>query len=187
VEDLIRPEPRPLGGPFDESLYRIMLLPLLRSWQPPGPFVAAADRPWFYCGNEPALTPDVLVSLDVEEIDPNTPEGLWYLQWRYGKIPDLVIEFVRERGREADQLRRYARQGLPFYVIYDPLDLWGAGLLRAFVLHGGRYVSTDPMWFDGLGIGLRLWEGEYRGIRRTWPRWCDQEGDVLPTGEDAHR
>ena len=34
------------------------------------------------------------------------------------------------------------------------------------------------------GLGVRLWEGEYEGVRTVWLRWCDREGNVIPTGAE---
>jgi hypothetical protein len=31
---------------------------------------------------------------------------------------------------------------------------------------------------------VRLWDGEYEGVKAVWLRWCDQEGNVIPTGAE---
>ena len=31
---------------------------------------------------------------------------------------------------------------------------------------------------------MRLWEGEYEGMTAVWLRWCDREGNVIPTGAE---
>ena len=31
---------------------------------------------------------------------------------------------------------------------------------------------------------MRLWEGEYEGVKAVWLRWCDQEGNIIPTGAE---
>ena len=33
-------------------------------------------------------------------------------------------------------------------------------------------------------MGLRLWDGEYEGWQATWLRWCDERGNLLPTGKE---
>jgi hypothetical protein len=35
-----------------------------------------------------------------------------------------------------------------------------------------------------LGLGLTLWKGTFEGWSDTWLRWCDREGNLLPTGEE---
>lgn len=32
-----------------------------------------------------------------------------------------------------------------------------------------------------LGLGLALWQGEYRGALRHWLRWYDATGNWIPT------
>ena len=33
-------------------------------------------------------------------------------------------------------------------------------------------------------MGLKLWEGELEGKQNIWLRWCDQAGEVIPTGAE---
>ncbi|MBE9113247.1 hypothetical protein IQ273_28115 [Nodosilinea sp. LEGE 07298] len=33
-------------------------------------------------------------------------------------------------------------------------------------------------------MGLTLGDGEFEGMRMTWLRWCDREGNLLPTGAE---
>ena len=81
-------------------------------------------------------------------------------------------------------MRVYARMGVIFYVIHDPEHHLSNVTLRAFVLQRGRYVPTDPRWFPEVGLGLKLWTGVFEGAEGTWLRWCDKEGNVIPTGEE---
>jgi Uma2 family endonuclease len=57
-----------------------------------------------------------------------------YLIWEFGKAPNIVIEIVSNRqGNElGSKLRDYARMGVGYYVVFDPLQLLGATQLRAF-------------------------------------------------------
>lgn len=57
-----------------------------------------------------------------------------YLIWEFGKASDVVIEIVSNRqGNElGSKLRDYARMGVGYYVVFDPLQLLGATQLRAF-------------------------------------------------------
>ena len=29
-----------------------------------------------------------------------------------------------------------------------------------------------------------MWDGESEGVKAVWLRWCDQEGNVIPTGAE---
>jgi hypothetical protein len=37
---------------------------------------------------------------------------------------------------------------------------------------------------NAIGLGLTLWQGSFEGVNTEWLRWCDREGEVLPTGEE---
>jgi hypothetical protein len=71
-----------------------------------------------------------------------------------------------------------------YYVIFDPDDLLGHGVLRAFVLSRGKYESLEGNWFPEIGLGLSLWTGVFEGQQQTWLRWCDKDGHVIPTGAE---
>lgn len=136
----------------------------------------------FYALKKPPLVPDYLLSVGVE-----FPTDIWpkqnrsYFVWNYGKPPDLVLEIVSSTdGGEADTKRRlYAEIGVPYYVIHDPLNLLGAGVVVAFEVRGGEYHSMSPDLLPRLGLGLKLWTGRYWGMDAEWLRWCDESGTQL--------
>jgi hypothetical protein len=41
-----------------------------------------------------------------------------------------------------------------------------------------------PWFFASVGIGVMLWNGVYEGQRGLWLRWCDREGNPIPTGAE---
>lgn len=159
-------------------------------WEGPGEgrtFVVHANVGIFSSLREPPIVPDVLLSLDV--ILPGRREEkrhLTYLPWEYGKYPDVVIELVSNRkgGELTTKLRAYARLGIPYYVIHDPYKLLGKQEFYAFELRGRGYEPMREVWFPDIGLGLRLWEGEYDGDWATWLRWCDIDGELIPTGAE---
>jgi hypothetical protein len=169
---------------------RLLTEPLDVSWKggPEGrAFLALANVALFGAFKEPPEVPDALLSLDVEVGDDlEAKENRSYLVWVLGKAPDVVVEIVSDRrgGEDAHKLRRYARLGIPYYVIFDPRDLLGQGVLRVFSLRDRTYEVIDPSWLPGVGLGLTLWEGEYEACRATWLRWCDREGRLIPTGKE---
>jgi Uma2 family endonuclease len=180
----------PVDNMYIEKLYRLLTEPLHTSWAgrgDPARFVAVADVGLFHTRKEPPLVPDVMVSLDV----PPRPDLLQrehrsYFMWEIGKPPDVVIEIVSDRtgGEEHHKMRAYARIAVPFYVIFDPQEELQHGVLRAFKLDGGQYQPTEPAWLAKVGLGLTLWEGPFEGQRQTWLRWCDRDGQVIPTGAE---
>jgi hypothetical protein len=190
LDELVTEDGKAVDNLYVEKLYRLLTNLLYVSWVPPGgpgrPFLAASDVGWFHTGREAPVSPDVFVSLDVVPLDTATKEGRSYFEWLYGKSPDVCVEVVSDaRGDEpGEKLRLYQRWGLPYYVNHDPLGVYDEGVLRAFELRGREYAPIDPRWIRQLGLGLTMWHGEFEGVTRDWLRWCDEDGVVLPTGQE---
>src|SRR5262249_53382869 len=45
-----------------------------------------------------------------------------------------------------------------------------------------RYELLPSNWLAEVGMGLTLWEGVFEGKKALWLRWCDANGQVIPTG-----
>jgi hypothetical protein len=188
---LVTQDDTPVDSYFAEKQQRLLTEPLYSSWAGPGEdrsFLVQANVGYFYAYREPPLVPDVLLSLDVEPAgDLRTKEGHSYYQWLMTKSPDVIIEIVSDTsgGEAGHKMRRYARQRVAYYVIFDPEDHLGEGVLRAFRNVSSRdYEALDPRWFPEVGLGLKLWEGTFEGKQLPWLRWCDRDGKVIPTGAE---
>ncbi|MDY6941052.1 MAG: Uma2 family endonuclease [Cyanobacteriota bacterium] len=78
---------------------------------------------------------------------------------------------------------------VPYYIVFSRYD----DRIRFFQLVGGRYqeqpvASELPLvWIEELEVGLGLWDGEYDGISRQWLRWCDRDGNWIPTDTEIER
>jgi Uma2 family endonuclease len=177
---------------FSGKQQSLLVKTLYTSWRqmlpPETHFVAMANVGLFYTVQEPAVVPDVMVSLDVQ-----LPEELWekkhrsYFMLEYGKPPEIVIEIVSNRkGRELSAKKAlYARLGIGYYVVFDPYKQLNSKLLHIFERHVSGYVGRRKSWLPVLGLGLELWEGAYEGHDALWLRWVDEEGNLLLTGEEA--
>ncbi len=191
---LVTEDDEPVDNMPSEKQQRLLTEPLYSSWAGPGAgrsFLAAANVGVFPEPRNPAIVPDVFLSLDVQ-----VAENWWdkahrsYFVWEFGKVPDLVVEIVSNRkGSEVGRKRlRYARMGVAYYVIYDPLHEVMREDLRIYRLSDGRYERQGPPRFPELGLGMMLWDGVFEGVRSTWLRWTDEHGVLIPTGkEDAER
>ena len=89
-----------------------------------------------------------------------------------------------------------------YYGVFDPLqqiqgpdDMKGA-LVRVWMISPVGYRELTPpeglvtvgqsVWLEGVGLGLTLWEGSFEeAVSRLWLRWCDQDGQVIPTGAEG--
>jgi len=189
-EQFVTEDDAPVDNFFSEKQQRLLTEPLYsaRTAERLGrPLLAAANVGVFYGEGQPAIVPDALVSLDVE-----LAADLWpkpnrsYFIWRFGKPPDAVVEIVsnREGGELARKRERYAQLGVAYYVVFDPQRVLGEEVLRCYELRGRTYAPCAGGWLGDIGLGVRLWEGDYEGVRAVWLRWCDQEGNVIPTGAE---
>ena len=190
ISQLIIEDDTPVDNFRSEKQQRLLTEVLYNSWLPSTDcktFIAAANVGVFYSIGLPPLVPDVFLSLDT-----NMPED-WrekknrtYFIWEFGKAPDVVIEIVsnREGNELGSKLRDYARMAVGYYVVFDPLQLLGDEILRTYQLTVRRYVEMETFWLEEVGLGLTLWEGMFEGKQDIWLRWCDKEGNILPTGAE---
>ena len=191
IEAIITEDDTPVDNLLSEKQQRLLTEPLYSSWSGPGegrPFLAAANVGVFADTHEPAIVPDIFISLDVR-----VPED-WmsklnrsYFVQVYRKPPDLVLEIVSNReGNEADEKRqKYARMRIPYYVIFDPLRQIMPGVLTIYRLWDRQYMPMEQPWFPELRLGLTLWHGEFEGKTDDWLRWADAESRVIPTGKEV--
>ena len=193
VETLVTEDDTPVDNMPSEKQQRLLTEPLFSSWSGPGggrSFVAAANVGVFQEPRNPAIVPDVFVSLDVQ-----VHENWWdkkhrsYFVWEFGKPPDLVVEIVsNQKGNEVGRKRRrYAEMGVEYYVINDPLHQVMDDELRIHRLRGGSYERQESAWFPELRLGLTLWDGEFEAVRHRWLRWVDEHGVLIPTGREQRR
>src|ERR1051326_5385460 len=188
IEDLITEDDAGVDNFPSEKQQRLLTEPLYSCWPGPGEgrnYLAAANVGLFYNINEPAIVPDVFLSLDVELAD-----DWWqkshrsYFVWEFGKAPDVVIEIVSNRvGKEdSEKLQRYERMGVTYYVIFDPLQQLGGEVLAVYGLQFGKYVRHRETQLPGIGLGLQLWQGEFERKTSSWLRWCDEQGNIIQIG-----
>ena len=188
IETLVTEDDTPVDDMPSEKQQRLLTEPLFSSWSGPGAgrsFVAAANVGVFPVARNPAIVPDMFLSLDVQ-----VHENWWdkkhrsYFVWEFGKPPDLVVEIVsNQKGNEVGRKRRrYAEMGVEYYVINDPLHQVMDDELRIYRLRDGNYERQESAWFPELRLGLTLWEGEFEAVRHRWLRWVDEHGALIPTG-----
>jgi len=187
ISHLVTEDDTPVDNLLSEKQQRLLTTCLYSSLVRDVPFLAAANVGLFYGLNQPPLVPDVLLSLEV-----NVPED-WtqkynrsYFVWQVGKPPEVAIEIVSNKiGNElGTKPRDYARAGVAYYVVFDPLQHLGDKLLRVHELQGNCYRFLDDYWLGQIELGLTLWEGTFEGKYYTWLRWCDRQGNLLLTGDE---
>ncbi len=185
LDNIVTEDDTPVDNMFSEKQQRLLTEPLYSSWNAGRPFIATANVGLFYAVRQPPLVPDALLSLDVEVSgDWLAKENRSYFIWEFGKAPELVVEVVSntEGGETTDKMRKYAQIGILYYAIYDPALAVQAEPLRVFVLRDKSYELCSPQWLPVVGLGLKLWQGRFENCETEWLRWCDRQGQVIPTG-----
>lgn len=107
----------------------------------------------------------------------------------------------QQKGKAIAKKDLYAQIHVPYYVVFAPLqqiqgqhEMHGA-LLRVWGFSAEGYTELTPsqglnapgqsVWLKAVGLGLTLWEGQFEEeVTRLWLRWCDQTGQVIPTGAE---
>ena len=190
IETLVTEDDTPVDNMPSEKQQRLLTEPLYSSWTGPGAgrsFLAAANVGVFHQARNPAIVPDVFLSLDVR-----VAENWWdkahrsYFVWEFGKPPDLALEIVSNRqGREDDGKKdTYARMRVGYYVIYDPLGQVMPDVLTVYRLNDLVYERQSSFRFPSLKLGLTLWEGVFEDVPNTWLRWMDEHDVLIPTGKE---
>jgi hypothetical protein len=191
VNALVIENGKPVDGILSEKQMRLLTRSLHSGgWDGPPdgqPFVVMANVGLFHATGEPPLVPDALLAAGVRQGDVSVRENLAYFMWLRRKPPDVVVEIVsnREGNEDGSKLQDYARIGVSYYVIFDPLDQLRGGIIRVYQRQGGTYQPLPRPWFFAeVGLGVDLWEGRFEDVETTWLRWYDRDGQVIPTGAE---
>lgn len=202
VTNLVIEDDTPLDSFQTEKQQRLLVEPLYSSWQPGDPFIAAANVGIFSSDEEEGTAPDAFLSLGVSvPADWSQKQNRSYLVWRFGKFPEVAIaivsnrkgnELVRKDPEKPCKKEAYARMGIAYYAVFDPLQQiqeatqMNGQPLKVFELRGKHYVElSQPFWMEDAGLGLTLWDGEFEGVPSQWLRWCDRDGQLIPTGAEG--
>ncbi len=188
VSHLVTEDDTPVDNLIQEKLQRFLVECLYSSLKLNVPFLAACDVGLFYGIHQDALAPDVMLSLGVAvPEDWSEKRQRSYFIWEFGKPPDVAIEIVsNKKGGELDaKLQNYARAGVTYYVVFDPLEQLSPQILQIYGLYAGRYQRLHDTWLESVGLGLTVWQGEFETKQyHCWLRWCDSEGNLLLTGDE---
>lgn len=185
ISHIITEDDEPVDNWFSEKQQRLLAESLNSSWKPGRLFIAAANVGIFYAVHQPPIVPDMFLSLDVQLAD-----NIWekrhrsYFLWEFGKPPEVVVEIVlNTKGGETDsKFRKYAQMGVAYYIILDPQQVVQKNVLRIYELTAGGYIPKIDRHLTHIRLGVTLWRGIFEGADDLWLRWCDAEGNLIPTG-----
>ena len=164
ISHLIIEDDTPMDNFQSEKQRRLLVEPLYSSWSSGTAFIAAANVGVFYALKQDPIVPDAFLSLNVTmPADWSQKQDRSYFVWEFGKVPEVCIEIISNRkGNELDSKKDdYARIGIAYYVVFDPLqqlkkeDELNGKLLKVWVLTAGQYVEmAEPNWAANGGTGV---------------------------------
>ncbi|CAK0762553.1 Uma2 domain-containing protein [Gammaproteobacteria bacterium] len=206
--DLPSEEPGEPGMP-DE--FHIRQPPLLEeTFQPPGllphQIFFAMDMNLYYDPHHPRWykRPDWFVVLKGPHFHKNKKDlHLSYVVWQEEMAPTLILEMLSPGTEDEDMGWRLSKNSeqkppskwevyerllqVPLYVVYShrtkhlEIFRWTAAGYKSIPVKGGR------CWLREIGLGIGLWNGQYKKWQGTWLRWFDRQGHWIPNEEERAR
>ncbi|HEY3997504.1 MAG TPA: Uma2 family endonuclease [Candidatus Xenobia bacterium] len=179
----------PVESWYQERQMSLLGATLNISWQGPGdgrPFLAGTDIGVFGPDLKP-IVPDLVLGLDVQAPQLTAShkkkgDRSWFT-FRYG--PPLLGAEIVSTAQEGTKLSEYAALGVRYVVIWDPLQYLSRRRLRIYRLEGQTYRLLKSRFIPEMRLGLKMWRGTYMGIQELWLRWCDENGNLLASPEEA--
>ncbi len=131
--------------------------------------------------------PDVFVVLDTV-----MKERKSWVDWEEdGKTPDVVIELTSpstEATDRGEKMRIYSKLLKVYeYFLFDPFTAELEGYRLDLETGGYRPIEPDSkgrLDCRRLGLSLGVVRGVYLGTNTDWLRWFDDQGQILPVGEE---
>ncbi|MDJ0580328.1 Uma2 family endonuclease [Crocosphaera sp.] len=132
------------------------------------------------------IVPDGFLSIGVPRII-DEDLRLSYVLWDELVIPTMVLEVVSKnrRGEYTQKKEDYAKMGVLYYVIYNPLRK-RKPRLEVYKLENGKYelLAGEPVWLSEINLGIGKEIGIYQGVEREWLYWYDQQGKRYLTPQE---
>ena len=132
------------------------------------------------------IVPDGFLSIGVPRII-DSDLRLSYVLWDELVIPTMVLEVVSKnrRGEYTQKKEDYAKIGVLYYVIYNPLRK-RKPRLEVYKLENGKYelLEGEPVWLAEINLGIGREIGIYQGVEREWLYWYDQQGKRYLTPQE---
>ncbi len=197
--DLPSEEPEEPGLPDEFHIFQPQLLreSFQPSTYPPERVFVGTDLNLYYSLQNTTWykRPDWFAALGVSDLYEDHDLRLSYVVWQEQVPPYLVVELLSP-GKEQEDLGKTVREAgepptkwmvyeqilkVPYYVVFNRYT----DDLRYFQLLNGRYREVTPfgqrLWLPEAGLGLGLWQGVYRRVKRRWLRCYDAVGNWIPT------
>ena len=196
VPDLPKIElPSEDGLPLESNWHRIQINQLVDSvrqhWRGQTDFFAGGNMFLYYSMQQVRSRdykgPDFFVVKNVD--GRNRPA--WIVWEENSRFPNVIVELLSpttataDLGSKKDLYEQTFKT--PEYFCYGPetRSLQGWRLGQHLTYESLKPNENGRMWSGQLGAWLGLWEGEYQGVPATWVRLFRNDGQLVPTGEEA--
>ncbi|HAC64030.1 MAG TPA: hypothetical protein DCF68_10945, partial [Cyanothece sp. UBA12306] len=188
AEDLPDSDDTPVDNQLQHLIPGLLEAILALIWPQKMDWFFGVDMGIYYNPKQPttAIVPDGFLSIGVPRII-DSDLRLSYVLWDEQVIPIMVLEVVSQtrRGEYTTKKEDYAKIGVLYYVIYNPLRK-RKPRLEVYKLREGEYklMEGEPVWLSEIELGIGREIGIYQGVEREWLYWYDQQGKRYLTPEE---
>ncbi|MEA5533020.1 Uma2 family endonuclease [Crocosphaera sp. XPORK-15E] len=188
AEDLPDSDDTPVDNELQDLIPHVLKAILALIWSERMDWFFGVDMGIYYNPNQPTdvIVPDGFLSVGVPRII-DSDLRLSYVLWDEQVIPTIVLEVVSQtrRAEYTKKKENYAKMGVLYYVIYNPLRK-RKPRLEVYQLNNKKYelLEGEPVWLSQINLGIGKETGIYQGVSREWLYWYDQQGKRYLTPEE---
>ncbi|MEA5509964.1 Uma2 family endonuclease [Crocosphaera sp. UHCC 0190] len=188
AEDLPDSDDTPVDNELQDLIPHVLKDILALIWSERMDWFFGVDMGIYYNPKQPTdvIVPDGFLSIGVPRII-DSDLRLSYVLWDEQVIPTMVLEVVSQtrRAEYTNKKEDYAKMGVLYYVIYNPLRK-RKPRLEVYQLNNKEYelLPGEPVWLSQINLGIGRETGIYQGIEREWLYWYDQQGKRYLTPEE---
>ncbi|GBF81444.1 Uma2 family endonuclease [Aphanothece sacrum] len=188
AEDLPDSDDTPVDNQLQVLVPQILQVILAMLWSERQDWYFGINMGIYYNPKQPTdvIVPDGFLSIGVPRII-DSDLRLSYVLWDEQVIPTMVLEVVSQTRRQEYTKKKedYAKMGVLYYVIYNPLRK-RKPRLEVYELNNEEYelLQGEPVWLSEINLGIGRETGVYQGVLREWLYWYDQQGKRYLTPEE---
>ncbi|MDJ0581752.1 Uma2 family endonuclease [Crocosphaera sp.] len=186
AEDLPDSDDIPVDNELQDLIPHVLKDILALIWEERMDWYFGVDMGIYYAPDQAAIVPHGFLSVGVPRII-DSDLRLSYVLWEEQKVPTLVLEVVSQtrRGEYTQKKEDYAKMGVLYYVIYNPLRK-RKPRLEVYQLNNGEYqlLEGEPVWLAEINLGIGKEIGVYQGVEREWLYWYYQQGNRYLTSQE---
>lgn len=185
AEELPDSDGKPVDSELQELIPGLLKAILLDLWDDRSNWLFGIDMGFYYHPDQPAIAPDGLLSLGVEDIEDEYLRSS-YVLWDEKVIPLFALEIVSKTpGKEqTKKFEIYRSIGILYYLVYAPLRK-RKPKFQLYKLIEGEYVfqseGQQPYWMPEIGLAIGAEQWLYHRSQREWLFWYDRDNLRYPT------